>query len=201
MRNLTNGRSSSICDDRIWRCKGRIQNANVSFSAMHPILLAKDQPLTMLLVRRAHERVAHGGVKSTLTELRSQFWIVKGRSFVKQTLGRCTICRRLEGKSYRVPLPPPLPAFRVQEAPPFSYTGVDFAGPLYVKTASNEFSKVWIVLFTCCVTRAIHLDLVTDLSTPAFIRSLKRFAARRGLPVKIVSDNGKTCKAAAKVLQ
>ena len=60
--------------------------------------------------------------------------------------------------------------------------------------------KVWICLYTCCVPRAVHLELVPDLSTPAFLRSLKCFTARRGLPSKIVSDNGKTFKASAKAI-
>ncbi len=187
-------------DHEIWRCGGRIQNADLPFSAKHPALLAKDHFLTALIVRRAHERVFHSGVKATLTELRSQFWIVRGRSFVRQILGRCTVCKRFEGRPYHAPNPPPLPVFRVDESPPFTYTGVDFAGPLHVKEANDTSSKVWISLFTCCVTRAVHLDLVQDLSAPSFLRCLKRFTARRGIPTKMVCDNGKTFKATAKIL-
>ena len=65
----------------------------------------------------------------TLTEVRSNFWIVGG-SFVKLVLRNCVVCQRFETKPYQNPLPPPLPTFRVSEDPPFS-TGVDFAGPLY----------------------------------------------------------------------
>ena len=94
-----------------------------------------------------------------------------------------------------------LPDFRVREVPPFSKVGVDFAGPLFVKGVSGEMEKVYIALFSCCVTRAIHLDLATDLSATAFIRCLRKFAARRGTPSLIVSDNAKTFKAASKVLK
>ena len=187
--------------DGVWRCRGRIQNADVPFATKHPTMLHRDHQLTKLIVRSAHERVLHNGVKETLTELRSRFWLVKGRSFVKLIVRQCTTCRRFEGKSYRAPPPPPLPTFRVKEEPPFTYTGVDFTGPLYTKDSEARKSKCWICLYTCCVVRAVHLDLVPDLSTPAFLRSLKRFAARRGLPRKIVSDNGKTFKAAAKIIQ
>ena len=79
------------------------------------------------------------------------------------------------------------------------HTGVDFAGPLYVKS-NHGSDKVWICLFTCCVVRAVHLDLVPDLTTPAFLRCFKRFVARRGLPSKILSDNGKTFEAACKAI-
>ena len=169
---------------------------------MHPILLHKDHWLSTLFTRRSHERVLHNGVKETLTELRSRFWIVKGRSFIKKLIRQCVVCRRFEGKSYVGPPPPPLPAFRLKEAPPFTHTGVDYAGPLFIKTEDPAKEvKAWICLYTCCVVRAIHLDVVPDMTTAAFLRSLKRFTARRGLPRKFVSDNGKTFKAAAKTIE
>ena len=165
------------------------------------MILPGDHHLTALYVRRTHVRVLHNGVKETLAELRSQFWVVKGRSVVKRILHNCCVCRRYEGKSYRVPPPPPLPAFRVREAPPFTSSGVDFAGPLYTKFPGGSQSKVWVALYTCCITRAIHLDLIPDLSASTFIRSFKRFSSRRGLPALMVSDNGKTFVAAAKVIK
>ena len=188
-------------DDKIWCCGGRIQNADVSYAARHPSLLSPHHPLTTLLVKRSYERVMHGGVKATLTELRSHFWILKGRSTVKSILRKCNVCRRFEGKPYTAPPPPPLPPFRLKVAPPFTSTGVDFAGPLYIRRPDGTSSKVWICLYTCCVVRAVHLDLIPDLSTAVFIRSLKRFASRRGLPAKMVSDNGKTFKAAGKMIE
>ena len=98
-------------DKGIWRCGGRIQNADLSYSAKHPILITQFHYLATLhvLVWRAHERVFHGGLKVTLTELRSQFWIICGRSLVKRLIRKCVICRRYEGKPYSAPNPPPLP--------------------------------------------------------------------------------------------
>ena len=147
--------------------------------------------VTSLIVQDSHKRVMHGGVKLTLTELRARLWIVQGRQFVKKLLYKYVICRKLEGRPYQAPPSPPLPEFRVKECPPFAYTGVDFAGPLYVKTYTGPQQKVWICLYACCVTRAIHLDLVPSLTTSAFLRSLRRFSARRGTPLLMVSDNGK----------
>ena len=112
------------------------------------------------------------------------------------------MCRRFEGKSFTAPLPPPLPKFRVQEARPFAHTAIDFAGPLHVKTFGlTQSSKMWVCLYTCCVTRAVHIDVVPDMSTDTFLRSLKRFCARQGTPLLLVSDNAKTFKGAAKVIQ
>lgn len=89
----------------------------------------------------------------------------------------------------------PLPRDRVRESPPFEVTGVDFAGPLYVKS-SGQPKKAYIALFTCAVTRAVHLELVSDQTTESFLLALKRFIARRGLCTIIYSDNAKTFKRA-----
>ena len=68
------------------------------------------------------------------------------------------------------------------------YRCVDYAGPLYISVAeTSDSSKVWICLFSCCVTRAIHLELVPDMSTQTFLRAFKRFTARRGIPIQVIS--------------
>ena len=152
-------------------------------------------------MKQAYERVCHNRVKETLAEMRARYWIPSGRSFTKKMIRRCVICRKFEGLPFKAPQPPPLPECRVKEAPAFSYTGVDFAGPLVICTSmSSQSNKVWMTLFICYVTRAVHLDAVPDQSTPAFIRCLNRFVARRGLPWQFVSNNGKTFKAASKYL-
>ena len=122
-----------------------------------------------------------------------------GRSVVRSVILRCVVCKRFEGRPIRAPRQPPLPDFRVRGAPAFMFAAVDFAGPLWVR--DKEMSrKIWICLFTCCVCRAIHL-VVFDMTTTAFLRCVKRFAARRGLPRRIISDNAKTFKSAAKFLK
>ena len=139
-------------DEGVWRCKGRLGNADVSYASRYPALLTKEHPLAILIVKDAHSRVMHNAVKETLTEIRSKYWIIKGRQFVRKIIHQCFICRRLEGQPYSLPLPPLLPEFRAKELPPFSYTGVDFAGPLYIKTQGLvKTRKVWICLYTCCI--------------------------------------------------
>ena len=109
------------------------------------------------------------------------------------------LCRKYEGKPYEAPPPPPLPEFTVSTAPAFMFTGLDYVGPLHVKGSKKKTEKkVWICLYTCCVTRAVHLEMVPDLTPEAFLRRFRRFTARRGLPSKIVSDNGTTFKSASK---
>jgi len=64
----------------MWKYGGRLSNADIPYSAKHPILLHRDHHLTSLIVKSAHERVLHDGLKETPTELRSRYWIVRGRS-------------------------------------------------------------------------------------------------------------------------
>ena len=94
----------------------------------------------------------------------------------------------MEGASFKPPTPPPLPQFRLTEDPAFTYTGVDFVGPLYVQENEDISQKIWINLF-CYVTRAIHLHAVSDQPIETFLRCLKRFSARRGVPTKFILDN------------
>ena len=84
-----------------------------------------------------------------------------------------------------------------------SCVGVDFAGPLFVKSKVKddpEMAKVYIALFTCGTSRAVHLELVPSLDAPTFLLCLGRFIGRRGLPKLIVSDNAKTFQASEKTL-
>ena len=187
-------------EDNLLKCKGRMEHSELEIGACTPILLPRNHHFTKLIVENVHRRVGHNGVRSTLTELRTRFWIIKGRQYVKKVIGKCVVCKRQEGKPYQAPLTAPLPEFRVNEAPPFSNCGLDFAGPLYYKDKQGIMQKSYFALFTCCLTRAVHLELVEDLSAPTFIRCLHRFTARRGAPTLFISDNARTFKATDKFL-
>ena len=120
-------------------------------------------------------------MRDTLTELRSKFWVTKGRQTIKNVIGNVA-----------VPPPPSFPEFRLSDEFAFTRVGVDFAGLLYVKdvfSKKGEMNKEYITLFTCATSRAVHLELVPNLSAES---ALIRFKGRRGTPTLIVSDNGKT---------
>ena len=188
-------------EDEVIRCHGRIPGKVLEAQAKHPALLPRDHHLTKLFIEQCHKRVHHGGVRETLAELRTRFWVSKGRQAVKLSIRRCVVCRRYEGTAYSVPVTAQLPSFRVEQAPPFSRVGIDFAGPLYVKASGNQMKKVYIALFSCAVTRAIYLDVVENLETPTFLRCFRKFIGRRGVPELVISDNAKTFKAASKELK
>ena len=187
-------------DEGILRCVGRLVNSDLEFDARRPMLLPRQHRLTRLVIEECHQRVHHSGVRATLAQLRSKYWVPRGRQVVKKILGECVVCKKLVGKPYNSPPTAALPDFRVKEAPPFSRVGVDFAGPFNVKGRSWQMDKAYVALFSCCVTRAVHLELVEDLSAAAFRRCLRRFVARYESPTLIVSDNAKTFPATEKAL-
>ena len=178
------------------KCRGRLNNSDLSLEGKQPIILPRDHCLTKLVINECHNRVFHSGLRSTLAQLRSRFWVPKGRQKVKNIIKDCWVCRKIQGQSFSPQPVADLPEFRVREAPAFANVGIDFAGPLYVKEKGGSMSKCYIAVFSRCVTRAVHLELVPDLSTMALLNCLRRFAARRGTPQLILSDNAKTFKAA-----
>ena len=140
-------------EDGFMRCRGRIGKAKIPFTTRFPILLPRNHHVTELVIREAHEKVYHNGVKETLSEVRSKYWIVKGRQIVKKLLRRCVLCKKLEGLAYPSPVTSPLPEFRVGANKAFQTTGVDFCGPVYVKDIYNKgegMHKVCVI--SICVT-------------------------------------------------
>ena len=119
--------------DGIIRCGRRIHNAPLGYAAKFSYLLPKKHELTKLIVFDAHKNQLHSGVNSTITQLRQKYWIPSIWQCVRSLLRTYVKCTRVIGRLYHTPDPPPLPKVRVEEAPPFSVTGVDFTGALYVK--------------------------------------------------------------------
>ena len=181
------------------RCGGRIHNAPLDDNTKFPCLLPPRHHFTRLIVYATHTKLYHAGVTNTVTSLRQTYWIPTARQYVKSLLRHCTVCRKHCGKPYPRPDPAPLPKNRVQDLPPFTVTGVDFTGALYVHDDDREV-KVYICLFTCANTRAVHLEVVSDLSTDTFILAFRRFASRKSLPQIMMSDNASTYASAAEEL-
>ncbi|UYV74101.1 hypothetical protein LAZ67_11002118 [Cordylochernes scorpioides] len=127
----------------------------------------------------------HCGAQTLRSVLREKFWIPKARQLVRHVIHKCPRCRRFETKRVDVP-EASLPQHRVRDVVVFEVTGIDLGGPLYLE----DGQKVWFVIFTCGVYRAVHLELVTSLSTEALVGAVERFVARRGCPAVIYSDNG-----------
>jgi len=146
--------------------------------------------------------VKHCGLRGTLTTRRERFWILRGRKAVKRVIKKCVTCLRINGMPYRSQPIPDLPSETVSEDPPFAHMGLDFAGQLnIVNQHADGSNKVYMCLFTCASTRAVHLEQCKGLVVQDFLLASGRFASRRGLPTTITSDNGKTFKSSSKEIR
>ena len=184
------------------RSRGRIQNSNASLGSKFPVLVSSKSHITRLFIERAHRLALHEGVSGTLAHIRQEIWVPKGRQAVKSIIGRCVICKRVQGKSCKYPGPPPLPACRTVLDKPFSRIGVDYSGPLMLTGNVDDTPvKVYIALFTCTATRGVHLDIAEDMTAVTFLLLFRKFCATHSVPSLIISDNGTNFRATAKLFE
>ena len=168
------------------RVGGRLSQSTHSTLKKFPVLIPRESILCNLIVRHFHEKTLHGGCQLTLFTIRQRFWFIKAKTLVKQVIRSCVTCARFSYKP-SAPLMGDLPAERIQKSRPFSVIGLDYAGYFMVRTP--KLVKIYIAIFICLVTKAIHLEVVFSLTKESCINAIKRFAARRGMPTKIFSDN------------
>ena len=136
----------------------------------------------------------------TMAKVRERFWVPKLCSLVKHVRSKCHGCVRFRNQAYSRP-PPEISLPRTTGSTPFQVVGVDFAGPIRYQTKAKTERKVYLVLYGCSLSRAVHLDLLRSLELCEFLPSLRQFITRRGRPELIYSDNGATFKAAEKWLK
>ena len=180
-------------DNGIIKLKGRLEHSDLPTSAKFPVFIRRDSFLGDLIIHDAHERVKHSGIKDTLCQMRSEYWLSRGRERVRKYLNRCSLCKKFEAKPLQELPAAPLPDYRSQCCDPFTHVGIDYLGPLfaYPTPSGKDLGKVHVVLYTCANSRAVHLDIVPDASSSALVNSLKRFVSRRGRPRFFISDNAK----------
>lgn len=187
----------------ILRAKGRLQNSDLEQLTKHPIVLPSDNHLTELIVADAHHKTLHGGPQQMLCYLRTAYWILGAKNLVKNHFRRCVRCTRYMHRAQHQ-LMGALPTVRCTPARPFLHSGVDYAGPVQIRTTKgrgHHAYKGYICLFVCMCTRALHLEVVSDMTTQAFLAAFRRFVSRRGHCAKLWSDNGTTFVGASKELQ
>jgi len=185
------------------RVGGRLRFSNAGHDVKHPMLLPRSSHLTELIIRHYHLSFLHGGSRLILSMLNQKYWILSGRAAVRRAIFACVPCTRHKAVRPQ-PLMADLPSYRVQPHRPFSHVGMDYGGPFLVKEhrRRNAHSvKVYLALFICMSVKAVHLEIVSDLSTDAFLAALDRFVARRGIPSNLYSDCGTNYVGAARQLK
>ncbi|XP_023309862.1 uncharacterized protein LOC111691384 [Anoplophora glabripennis] len=176
----------------ILRVGGRLQMSNFGYEKKHPVLLSSKHILTKLLFSHEHIRLLHASPQLLLSSIRESYWPIGGRKLAKQIVHQCVRCFRVK-PTQTAPIMGVLPSSRVQQKPAFHTVGVDYAGPIMIKDKKGRGCKPiksYICLFICFTTRAIHFELVSDLTTESFIGAFRIFVSRRGKPHEVYSDNG-----------
>ena len=176
----------------IMRVGGRLSDSNRPYSFVHPIILHADHHITKLLIRSEHVRLLHAGPTLTMSSIGLRFRIIGLRRIVRSIVRACVICKRhIHNNSYQ--LQGQLPPERVNPGSVFEKVGIDYAGPVNIKygyTRKPVIVKAYVCLFVSLSVKAVHLEIVSDLTSEAFIAALRRFISRRGHPCLLWSDNG-----------
>uniref|UniRef100_A0A8D8WIH7 Integrase catalytic domain-containing protein n=1 Tax=Cacopsylla melanoneura TaxID=428564 RepID=A0A8D8WIH7_9HEMI len=192
--------SPIINGDGILAVGGRLANAPIPEESKHPILLPSKCHLTILLIDHYHLLSLHGGPRVVQSLIQRSYWIIGARSLIRHHLTKCVKCFRMK-PSFPQPLMADLPKSRFAQGRAFLHTALDLAGPYNLKSGERRNSpivKAYFVIFVCMSVKAIHLELVSSLSTECFLAALDRFIGRRSLPSLIRSDNGTNLRGSAR---
>lgn len=178
----------------IMRVGGRLKNTYLSYEVKHPVLLHSNHPFTKLVFDYKHKQLLHPGPQLLLASIRQFYWPVGGLNLAKKTVKNCMICFKFNPTPASCPMAS-LPDNRIKPGLPFKITGLDYAGPFFILNKPGKGAKLvkcYLAVFICFCTKAVHLEIVSSLTTESFLACLKRFTSRRGLPSQIFSDNGST---------
>lgn len=175
------------------RVGGRLHKARMPFDSKHQMILPANGQLTQLILKDIHEKNFHAGTQLMVNTLRQRFWILRARNCIRHFIHGCVRCVRSRGQTCQQMMGT-LPSSRVNVGSPFEKAAVDYAGPIMMRESRRRGpprkNKGYIAVFVCMNTRAIHLEVVSDLTSEAFIAAFRRFVARRGRVRDMYSDNG-----------
>lgn len=178
---------------KIMRVGGRLENSShLSYDRKHPIILPKIATLSRLIVADAHLKTFHGSPQLMQNYINSKYWILRSKELIKSCYRKCVICIR-HNATQKTQLMGQLPAARATPTRPFKFCGVDYAGPINLRTSGgrgHKSFKGYICLFVCMSTRAVHIEVVSSLTTEGFLQAFRRMVARRGHCQEIWSDHG-----------
>lgn len=187
--------------DRILRIGGRLANAHeMTAAARSPAIIPRRCELSALLISDAHEQTLHGGPALMLAYIRRAYWLIDGANEVRRYVSRCTTCFRYTAKPAQQ-LMAALPAARVVPSRPFKHCAMDYSGAILVRSAKGRglhATKAYVAVFVCLATKAVHIELASDLTTTGFIAAYERFVARRGGCSDLYSDNATNFVGAAR---
>lgn len=192
--------SPFVDENGFLRVGGRLSLSELPYDTKHPLLLPKRCITTILLIEYYHKLYLHVGPRTLQGILSKRYWIINARSIIRSVLAKCIQCFRCR-PSVVQPVMGTLPAPRLMANKIFDHVGCDLGGPFLVKESLRRNAKrykAYLCLFVCFSTKAVHLEVLTDLSCDCFLAAFDRFVARRGLCSCLYTDCGSNFIAAAK---
>lgn len=195
--------SPFIDDVGLLRVGGRLRHSDLPPDSKFPLLLSKSCHLAALLCDYYHVLSLHSGPRTVQALIQQRYWIISLRCLVRSRIRRCLTCHKFRASPVQ-PIMSDLPSHRTRVSRPFTHTGVDFGGPFLIKQSKRRNAPTvpcYLSLFVCSATKAVHLELVSELSTVAFLAAFDRFISRRGLCKHVYSDCGSNFKGAARHLK
>ncbi|XP_065094804.1 uncharacterized protein LOC135715461 [Ochlerotatus camptorhynchus] len=185
----------------VMRMGSRIAAAEcVSDEAKFPVILPKDHYVTQLVINWYHKKYRHANNETVVNEMRQKFHVSELRTAVKKVASCCNWCRVYKSKPQVPPMAPLPPARLTPYVRAFTFTGLDYFGPITVRFGRGGVKR-WVALFTCLGTRAVHLEVAYTLSSESCKMAIRRFIARRGAPQEIYSDQGTNFQGASTELR
>lgn len=189
-----------IDGEGLLRLSGRLRRSNMSYDMIHPAVITSKCIVAQRIIYDAHRVTCHGGNQLMQQYIRNKYWIIGARAAIRAVVDHCYSCIRQKRK-HAEQLMGQLPTRRVQPSRAFLHVSVDYMGPFHVKRYNARrvriVDKAYVAVFVCMATRAVHLELVSSLTTEAFLAAFARFTNRRGRVESITSDNGTTFEGAA----
>lgn len=182
----------TLDENMLLRVNGRLANSDARYNERHPIILPEKSRFCKLLIEFTHILLLHAEHQLMIRAIRQEFYIIRLKSAVRSCIHNCRTCT-IYKHHIQNQIMAALPLERCTFSLPFTNTGLDFAGPFDLKTSrlrNARLHKGYAAIFVCLSTRAIHLEVCSDLSAEAFLATFSRFVGRRGLPKQIFSDNG-----------
>jgi hypothetical protein len=150
---------------------GGLQQSTLPYQTVHQLILPASLHFTKLIVSAEHIRLHHAGPQLLIASLREKYWIPRIRNLVQTVIHHCLTCYKFKAQATQQ-LMGELPSPRVQPSRPFLTTGTDYAGPISLRletTRSKTITKGYIAIFVCFATKAVHIEVVTSLTTEAFL--------------------------------
>ena len=163
----------------------------------YPIFIPKDSDIVERLIEHHHLKCLDSGISMTLSKIREDVWIPTLRRKVKKLIRKCNICKVFASKSFAQPSTGSLPKCRSTVTHAFHTVGIDFIGPFICKEKKEEV-KVYVIIITCALTRAIWLGVTKTMEVDELKGKLNRFISNHIRPSEIISDNARTFGAMAK---